>query len=253
MKIAILGFGPSAQMAAWASMQYGHSVEFLADAFIQRQNYGVFFLHDACDLPLDGFKIKQMVIGGEGLTAEEKADIYGTMVYGNSAEGWGISLALEKPLLTGYDANSAMLYLELFLKGVKQTTKRFKKYDEVKELLQHYDKVVSTIPASVLFPDKNFPSIPVWVLQEQRLLPDNFFITNLNPEFGWYRISHISGRFSIEYAYEIPAGRPIHKVMQGDLVESTDRILFTGRYGAWNRKIRVEQVYQDTIQFLVGD
>lgn len=255
MKVAVLGFGPSGHMAAWAAVQCGHQVEFFSDSFTQHKNYGVFFLHDPCDLPLVGQTVYQKVIGHKDLEPEKAAAQYGKFVYGNEAEGWGIIHALNEPKITGFDPNQAMELLSVYLADVKRTVAKFENFGDILSLKQDFEKIICTIPADVVFKDENFPFKYAYVISDAKngRFEQNFFIDNVNPFLGWYRLSHVFGRYSAEYPYEVHSeAKRVKKVIGGKEFTERDGIYFTGRFGAWNRKIRTEHVYSLVLNYLTG-
>lgn len=251
MRVAVLGAGPSGYMAAWGALQCGSYVEMFSDAYIQRQNYGVFFLHNKCDLPLDATVIMQKIVGNKGMTPDEAASSYGRFVYGNENEGWGIKLALNEPEIVGYDPNIAMALLSEIMLYIPKHIYTVNCLNDVTSLLSKFDKIICTIPASSVFPDKKYPEIDVWITWDYEKYKTNFFYTNVNPILGWHRLASVFGRFSGEYMHPVPSSRMIKKVAGGMEVNYVHKdILFTGRYGAWDRKIRTEHVYTQTIDFL---
>lgn len=250
MKVAVLGAGPSGMIAAWAAINAGHSVQMFSDVYVNRHNYGVFFFHDSCDLPISGMPIKQMIVGNYGMSKEETAAAYGKMVYKNEKEGWGILLAYEQPIVIGYNPNEAMEVLKIFLSDMPKVVQVFSSFVEVQMLIDDFDKIICTIPAPAIFPEKKFPFVTIYVRQEDGNLHDNFFMNNVNPNLGWYRFASIFGKISIEYLIEQPLTSRVKKVIPGDLLPIDDNILFTGRQGAWDRRKRIEHVYKDALDFL---
>lgn len=252
MKVAVLGAGPSGTLAAWAALQSGCSVEIFSNTFVQQKSYGVFFLHDNCDLPVVGQPVMQQVIGNKNMDAETAAKAYGKFVYQKEDEGWGILFALKEKELLGYDPDEVMSLLALYLESVQRNTQEFNSLCDVENVLNDFDRVVCTVPASAIFPNEQWPYKAAYaVFGDNKHFATNFFIDNVNASLGWYRLSHLFGRFVVEYVDPMPQSVKIKKVVGGHEVKvSNSAILFTGRYGAWNRRIRAENVYQDTLKFL---
>lgn len=256
MHIAVLGAGPSGMMAAHAAVQLGHFVTIYdKDADKARRNSGVYFLHSDCDLLLDRVEIKQTVIG-KYLPPLEVARLYSQKVYGKEIPSVSVSDVLQHETIFGFNANQAIVRLwDLYGDFVRKYF--VKNIGDVYEIVHEYDAVISTIPAKILFPELNFESVKIFVKVGKSPLDDNFSIYNVNPYFDWYRCSGIFGIFTQEYGYgkqpqfandyEI---KQVIKVVKSDPLPVIDNLLFTGRYGAWDKKFLTHNVYFHVLKWL---
>jgi len=257
MKVAVLGAGPSGMMAAHAVSQCGYYVDiFDKDPSSSRRNSGVYFLHADCDLMLDPVLIKQSVIGHHGKKIDEISKLYGLKVYGKEISKPSIVSVISKSTMTGFNSEHAITRLwDFYGKQVKEG--EISNLGQVKGLFDTYDKIISTIPAWVLYPDQKFESVETWIKVGKAPENEAFMFYNINPYCDWYRCSAMFGVFTQEYGYgkhfEKKEGYEYKKVIKviGDGITSEIKDLFlVGRYGAWNKKTLTHDVYYRTLEWL---
>lgn len=261
MKIAILGAGPSGMMAAHAASQCGHYVDiFDADPDRSRRNSGVYFLHDDCDLLLDRVEIKQIVLGAKGRSPEQISDLYSLKVYGTSSISKKVSVlqARDTPIVVGYNSQQAITRLwDLYGKQVK--TLKIENLNHALSLFETYEKVISTIPARILYPGKEYRSVGTWIKVGTAPADEAFLFYNINPHCKWYRCSAMFGTFIQEYGIGFnPEPRPgydykqVIKVIGDGIRSDVDNLFLTGRYGAWNKKMLTHDAYYETLKWLLN-
>lgn len=260
-KIAILGAGPSGLFAAHACAQYGHSITiFDKNPSSTRQNAGVFYIHANCDLLLDEEEIKQIVLGTLGKSEEEIAKEYGQKVYKQNIPKVSILEALHRPTIVGYNAVQAINRLwYLYEEFIKIT--EIKGFNDISLLLNKFDKIISTIPAQILFPNHNYEFVTAWLSFNQAPLEEQSYVFySISPTHSWYRMSSIFDSFVTEY--------PGHYYNEIDNFESfikikkvikvtpelpkIENLFLVGRYGAWDKSCLSHDAYYRTLDWLKG-
>lgn len=265
MKVAVLGSGPSGMFAAHAAVQSGvdEVVIFDRQPDIARKTSGVFYIHDSCDLLLEGHTINQCVLGALGQSEQTVARKYGIKVYGKPIEKVSIVDVLKNRSTYGYNSQQAMDRLwDLYKDNIE--IQSFENYDEIADLLtKGFDKVISTIPAPNLFPGLIFNFEKAWMRVGKAPINESFIFYSVSPVHKWYRASALFGTFVQEFPWSIPKkekdGYQIFDIMKvididngGQLPEHPD-ILFAGRFGAWAKKELTHDVYYKTLEWLKGE
>ncbi|MEK6860830.1 MAG: hypothetical protein AABY07_02555 [Nanoarchaeota archaeon] len=259
MRIAILGAGPSGMMAAHAAFQCGSLVDIFDSNPDQiRRNSGVYYLHDDCDLLLDSVDIKQTILGIELLSLDQISEIYTKKVYGNIAGVSKVSVldAIKNPTVKGYNAGQAISRLwDLYGERVREV--KITNLDHVLSLLNSYDKIISTIPAGILYPDYKYESVNVLIKSSVAPLSDSFIFYNVNLNCNWYRCSAIFGIFTQEYDYGVIEQnelncqyRMVKKVVGNGIKSNIENLFLVGRYGAWRKSTLTHNVYYDVLEWL---
>jgi len=256
----ILGAGPSGMMAAHAASHRGYHVTIWdRDPDKTRRNSGVYFLHGDCFLALDAVDVQQRVLGSDGMSSAELAAAYGDKVYGSAAKVSKVSVvgANSQTVIRGYNSGQAIARLwDLY--GGQVETENISDMYEVKVALGDYDVVISTIPLPVLFPGLAVSSEQVWIKWGQAPLDEAFVFYNVNPHAPWYRCSAIFGVFTMEYAHgQVPThteGCQVGQVTKvigrhGDPIVP-ERLILTGRYGAWDKSFLTHTVFSHVLQEL---
>ncbi|KKN86942.1 hypothetical protein LCGC14_0265050 [marine sediment metagenome] len=259
MRIAILGAGPSGMMAAHAASECGNYVDiFDADPNKSKRNAGVFFLHASCNLPLTPTSIQQRLLGAEGMLSRNVALAYGQKVYGIPSVKNSVLGPRQVPEIQGYNAGTAINMLwDLYGKQVQ--TKAIEDLHDIGELLREYDRVISTIPLHHLYSGLDYESATLWIRGGKAPDGEAWILYNINEHCDWYRCSAIWGTFTMEYrAGYIPVRRPeynyfeVTKVVgRRNIPAHSERLLFTGRYGAWDKTILTHMVYDRVLEWLL--
>ena len=256
--VIILGAGPSGMIAAHAASQSGYEVKIYdKDPDKSRKTSGLFYLHTSCDLLIDSTVISQAILGAKGASSIEIAQRYSQKVYGKDlpSESLSITKVLEEPVVRGYNAIQAIERLwDLYGHCVEQY--------EVKNLFQVEKnfpdtKVISTIPAPILFPLEKFESVQSWVRVGKAPEKEAFIFYSISPNHKWDRTSALFGVFVQEFPFSVLIESKegyetiqLTKVIGGFQPKSTNEVVFVGRYGAWDKKILVSDVYTDVLKWL---
>jgi len=259
-KVAIWGAGPSGMMAAHAVSEMGHEIKIYdKDPDMTRRNAGVFYLHSDCNLGLEPIRIKHRVLGGIHFSDADLASAYGAKVYGdpmlkkNSIVG-----ARRIAEVTGYNAQQAVSRLwDIYGDFVER--EEIRNFDRDYSLFsQEHDLIVSTIPAYALFPDADLKATSTWIGIGEAPSEENFILYDINPQIPWYRCSAIAGVFVMEfgknYVPKLPSElkyQQVTKVMSDvSPLKKFPNLLFTGRFGAWDKTILTHNVYFNVLDWL---
>src|SRR5882762_4718984 len=255
MKIAIVGAGPSGLTAAWAATTCGHSVTLFDKTKQLGKNHGVFYLHDCCGLPmLPHARLITKVVGG-GTSGVSASELYSQKVYGEV--GSDVSLdkygSRQNRLSTVWNAQAAMeLLSSLFSENIEE--KEIKGPNGIEELLNDYEKVIITAPA-FLFVDiglrNEFKSTIAHIKHIETNFPhDKAIMVYSVGEDPVYRWSITFGQLAIERTTPTLGFFEVKKVKGTtvDLKSYDSNILWTGRYGAWDKNVLTHDVYIQVIE-----
>lgn len=258
MKAAILGAGPSGMMAAWACIQYGYDVSIYDqrsfDELSVGDNHGVFACWDNCDLYLSQKSVVRVgVIGAKGLNIEEMERRYALKVYGDEKVETSIGKYMEVDYRECY--NHAEIYQQILdIVGRRKFIQQ--RFDGLR-WPEECDLVICTLPAYLVAREADWPSETAYIIHSKAPAEDAFMIYNINEYVDWYRCSAIFGFFSQEFSFRPETDKRVVKVTKvlpppihpRELFPSLN-IIFTGRYGAWNKEMLTEDVYYNVLRQL---
>lgn len=255
MNVCILGAGMSGMVAAKALDDMG--IEF--DIFDKcetnvSQQKGLHYLHGDVGLQLIPFRLKNLVIKD---VFDDRMDNY---IY--SIKIWGNTQILNNSMVNLPAETNVYDFRHAYEMLTDYYGERVVKMDIQKSMLtglQHeYDMIISTIPLKVLFPEYVCESETMWVsedLPQGVELKDFTVVYNLMLDVPWYRCSKVFGQTYTEYVGSHEAAFPIKKiktceqvVLDRNSLLKNDHILLVGRFGTWDRKKLVHQVYDDVIR-----
>jgi len=236
---------------------------------------GCVYLHETCGLPDDALRMQRhstlVLPYGDGGNLDR---IYHMKI-------WGLHKPFERnsvsPLVEDndredvivpavrdiWDMNRALDWLRaryeptLFVGSVDR--------DAVLNFLTDGDKVISTIPLGVLFPEIRLESAVAYSYQ-QRVgdSAQSYTVYNVDPSTDWYRMASMFGRLSIEYVEALSLLLPepgkvakFKKVVTYHHVDElargmdggTGRLLLVGRWGRWQRGYLSHQAYTDVVRW----
>jgi len=254
MKVAIIGAGPSGLMAAWATVNLGHSVTlFDKNPEVATKNHGVFYLHEDC-----GLNVREQQTFTSHLPrhwSEARARVtYAEKVYGNPEQPVSFHRGLERV----YHAGDAVTQLKtLFRENICE--REFTELGKVLDLGAFYDRVIVTIPARVLLKG-DFQSRPILVRHRPVPMSNFGYVWYNAGEQDWTRVSQVFETQATEKLVppEVSLWRffksqgyvQVHKVITADrkLWEGVpEQVLWTGRYGAWDKSMLTHTVYTDIL------
>ena len=251
--VLILGAGPSGMMAAHAVAQLGLDPVIVdKDPDRQRRNSGIYYLHSSCELAISSAVLQQRVLGGSNLADAELAAAYGQKVYGTSdVSSSSILDARYQSQVTIYNAAEALDHLWQMYghRVIKSTVDGF---EQVESMSQLYSKVISTIPASVLFPHIQYAYDEAYVHASTAPVEDCFVYYNVGKVVPWYRCSAVFGLFTAEYTARERVGdydwkRVVKVKGKSAPLPYYDWLICTGRYGAWDKGFLTDLVFTDVL------
>ena len=238
-------------MAAHAVSQMGHEVE-IWDKNPDKENapHHWFYLHSSCDLLLDRLIVPQTILGGVGKTLQEISAEYSKKVYGDSTVQNSIERVYHQTEVIVFNGQQAIERLwDIYGNFVEEVL--LEEGDLLEVLLsKHWDGVISTIPAPSLFSNLNFESREVWIKKSEAPSKEAFIFYNINRQISWSRCTAMFSIFTQEFVQEPEDGSKIEviqKVVRGDKLPEISKVFFTGRVGAWDKHIKVDDVYYQTL------
>jgi hypothetical protein len=247
-RVIILGCGPAGLAAAQAVVSSGHEAVIISNTDQPSRIYGCQYLH----APVPGYESVERVRVSyhlEGTPEEYRRKVYGNNWQGKvspedfigSHDAWDIRrtyAAMWKNIIT---SGAAQLVVKRVVKGAIPFTS---------------DLVVSTIPAQALCsnPEHKFLSHVIWANGSTTgiSLRENQVICDGTPERSWYRISNVFGYRTTEWASKPHPSRrtaPVVKPLWTDC-DCRPEVLRAGRYGAWEKKRLVHEVYPAVLKAL---
>ena len=241
MKVCVIGCGPSGLLAAHACRQEGHKLTIISDIARKSAMGGAMYIHE----PIPGITSKQP----DGQLRIEKrgtCEGYAYKVYGDSGHpvSWNQFATGDYGIWYMDEA-----YRRLWAKYSSYVRVHNVTPHTMDEIIRHFDLVIATLPKNrICYRHHEFKSVPIWV-KSRRLARDvlhpNIMTYSGRVEDPWYRKSTINNIVSIEY----PQRPPTDDMYAGIKPTSNNcdcwtRVLWTGRWGRWEKGVLVHQVYQ---------
>lgn len=246
MKVAIVGGGLVGRIAAWGVMQVGHCPVIYDQMYdkIAKTPRGFVYEHSDLDLPLTPQKVWVTYQG----TAEE----YAKKVYNGVLTGDEVSFGKWFYTDQAYDPGDVLNWLNGLQHGMV-VERGFEDMAEILELRETHDRVIFTLPLN-RFVKGNFPSVRgsvgAWKVDPGEVL-QNHCVYNSNPDIPWYRSGAMFGWAFREFSKPIINHQPIVKVMPGDGPPEHENVLFTGRFGRWDKGELSHLTYDRVIKWLL--
>lgn len=210
---------------------------------------GVHYLHGDCGMQLKFHTLLNFVAEPMNKTECISAQ-YGRKV-------WGDNSVLNNSLVNLPDAVTIYNFEQAFEILTKEFAGCIKQTDIDKNLVRKlqlgYDLIISTIPLQVLFPDVVCDYESVFAkecLPPGVELQDFTVLYNVDNGTPWYRCSKVFGKSYTECVNHFPGSSMIIKIktqiqLNPDIVLNKYNILLAGRFGSWDRKKLVHNVYDD--------
>lgn len=246
MKVAIIGGGLVGRVAAWGVMQAGHCPVIFDRMYekVAKTPRGFVYIHDRMFLPLKSYDIW---VNEQG-TKEE----YCRKVYSDAILPYQTSFGKFTGKQIGHDPTELLGFLNGLQHGMVQDC-NFETLDEVLEYRNDYERVVFTLPLANFVKEGNYPSVKgsvgTWKLDPGEDL-SNYCVYNANEDIPWYRSGAMFGWAFREFPNVIPGHIPITKVVNGGKPPDHDNVLFTGRFGKWNKTALSSDSFYEVIDWL---
>lgn len=261
-KVVVLGCGPAGLLAAWAVFQSGHRPVILSKKMKSRQ-YGAQWIHE----PIEGIHTEAE---GERLEYQFLGDkaTYAKKIYGDSNQdvSWG-KFGNEQ---VAWNMRTTYNFLWDFFEDQIRHTKIT--HALLRGLIREDGMVdipvISTIPKTAICVT---PSLHPFYAREvlagvtnRHTHPsearDNVAVYNGTDDGEWYRSAWVFGKGTVEY----PSVNGIDPPRGGDGLWSvmkpisnkcdcwSDRVFFTGRYGAWSKYQLSHDAYTNSMDYVQG-
>lgn len=259
MKVAVFGCGPAGLLAAHAATERECEVNIYSKK-VPSKIGGAQYLH--CPIP--------------GITGEDAEATLSYAKIGTEA-GYQMKVYGQRALQTSWSAyegeqpawpmNDAYRRLvNLYWEQVVDTDLR---PGTVEWFLEHYDLVLSSVPAPGLCTEEpygasslhQFDAQPVTLVPTECFNIENTILYSGRPQDSWYRISRIFGHEWCEYAGQhtnrigmnVPKKavfglKPIYTDCDCHLLSS--KFFRVGRFGKWSKRELVSDAYKDAVAII---
>jgi hypothetical protein len=250
MKVAVIGAGPHGLAAAKAALDEGLGVDIFDRQLRPANNtHGVFYLSKELGMLLPRSTIMTRWIP-EHMDPEEAARLYSQKLYGHPNQSVSVTSGVSYGFHGGAFVEQMFAMLESHM-----IEKTFESRREVVDLLRAYSRVIVTIPAPVLMPEKSWPSRDVWVSSCLTTHSWNKGTVSYypSPDIPETRVSTMFGRTVVERATHANGYRKIPKVItarRDNFDGWPPEVMFEGRYGAWDKSILVVDTYRHVSEAL---
>lgn len=259
--VVVLGSGPAGTFAALAALDAGARVSVfgLGETYMRPNSgaAGVFLLADDIGLPLRSAQVS--IIGRGGMPCDYSTKVYADPDMPNS---FGVGRRWQRY----YDGAQALdMAWDIVHSAATYERKDANVLDAI-EFAKHCDLVVNTIPLDALMGGGvKLPCVPAWVYKGEAPVDEAYMLYHANETVPWYRASAAFGRFTLEYAHKPlmlgPGFSPythLRKVMPSPIADkfkasAPANVLFTGRFGAWDKRKLSHHAYTDTLSALGGN
>lgn len=253
-RVVILGCGPAGLAAATAVVSSGREAVIISNTDQPSRIYGCQYLH----APVPGYESVSHVRVSyrlTGTTEQYRRKVYGDEWHGKVSpedfagdhDAWDIRetyARMWEHLIVGQRAGLTVVRI---IKG---------RIPLIHSL--HPDLIVSTIPAQALcqrFAAHDFGTYSIWAngsTAAEQVASDNEVICDGTPDRPWYRISNVFGYRTTEWA-----SKPHHSTQATPVIKPLwtncdchPEVLRAGRYGAWEKKRLVHEVYPAVMEAL---
>jgi len=263
VKVAILGSGINALIAAWAAERSGHEPELMANTATHSViPADMFLLEKIPDINAPSFQLEVYLKGNKKGYAER--------VYGDPSAPCALDTFLPGRYVVW---GMRETYEQLWRMYGSEIKEHALEHSDLEAIARSYDLALSTIPANVLCRgDHSFYGVDTYHLKipgDDRGFFQSSMVYNGELEAdtagaNWYRFSSIRGIDTWEYTHVVPGRtttgiKPIET--NCDCYESiaTSRsarpgqLHRIGRFAKWTRGVLAHHAFQDTVAHMANE
>ena len=248
LKVAILGSGPSGLMAYWACLNRGVYPQIISDSAKMSIVEGFQYLHEPCGLPLKPNSLLHQIIPNN-CDLKVASENYSQKVYDDTQMKNNVRCGYQEI----YNLREAINFLYNIAKD-QMLNLRITSIADVNSLSTKYDLVFSSIPFNFFFPGnccfrisfiKHYHDLANLNFCFYDTLPDSVYL-----RFGTvFNSAFIEAKTQIDADYKATIKVTTTNVIGGGFNENVIRI---GRFGAWDKKERIDTTYHKVIKVLDG-
>src|SRR6516162_2026241 len=254
-RVVVLGCGPAGLAAASAAVSSGCEAIIISNTNKPSPILGCQYLH----APVPGYTDASRVHVSYRLVGTPEQ--YRSKVYGDAWQGTGRPAAF----VGEHDAcdiseTYQRMWRDLFFTGRSGFISHDIRHGQISFIDKlNPDLIVSTIPVKALCEKLNHQFLGHIIYANGSAAPfftgDNDIICDGTPERTWYRISNVFGYRTTEWATKPRSSadvKPVLKPLWTDC-DCHPEVLRVGRYGAWEKKRLVHEVYPAVLAALKLD
>ena len=242
MKVAILGSGFSGIFSALACIHRGVSFDIYSDNLNKPRAIGFQYLHDKCNLDLVDHELDEFIIG--------EGNDYSYKIYGNNYSS--IVDVVGKKTIYSLDEAANKVW-SLICSNI--TYFKISGYNSIKEIINSYDYVISSVPLYFIAGDK-YEHRDIFCYTKLVSLYFNYVIYNGISTDSITRVGCVFHNIFMESLLALPnmdgfSCHVLKKVITKEVKPNiADNILLIGRYGSWNKKYLIHNSYYETLRII---
>jgi hypothetical protein len=255
MRVCILGCGPAGLLAAYAAALQGCQIDIISKK-VKSKIPGAVFLHEPIPYLTAPDPDGVVTFIKHGTRAGYAAKVYGNQ---DADCSWDLFPQGERPAWSMFKYYNKLW--DWYENRIIDATVAHSHDDQIPDITQDYDLVISSIPAKTLCHNKShkFNSQHIYILNKT-VDPtlDNTIVYNGVFRDCWYRTSKLfdheatesTMKFSDSFIFNLGARMDRgYKPLNTDCDCYPD-IKRVGRYGRWEKGILVHHAYKQTVEIL---
>ena len=254
--IAILGSGISGLFAAWACLLNGKDFLIYTKDGDKPYVMPCTYLHQDCGIPfLTMSSLKQYCVpkrlNGFDISHDpvKLGRMYSKKVYGREDAENNFA---EKGLRSSHPVWNMQQAVDFLWNATRNCVEYgdFKNIEDIKKMTEDSELVVSTLPLDQFhIPLLGTSCRTRWITEFKSESNEDYCIFNVSGNTNWYRMGNVFGRSFIESLDQLQADS--YQVKKLDSIDNppvVDKVLFTGRYGAWSQKLLAHDVFYEVLK-----
>lgn len=261
--IYIFGSGPSGLFAAWACLKSGIGIDDIRILSKSRKEPKVLpchYLHSMCGLDLQAHNLLE-IVSPLYMDIKECAKLYSVKQYGKYYDANSIDrVGSHNKVSEIYNLSEALHILW----GKFSERIQYFNVDSISTIRSYADRddadlVISTIPINSIDSDRedaenSYLSVTSVVSYWDTNFTQNYIVYDCDDD-KVIRYGSIFGTSFVEFNGSVKPTHPnmmvVHKISEAKKkLLDEEKIMFVGRYGAWDKSARVDTVYNDVCKRL---